>query len=91
MADSHLYSTYCNVLGGFIHDGSLLLTNIQHYSPVQLPALRAQENSISVNSPSTAAPLFHVFRRIPLQQDRLRQSSAHNSKPHSPAVYLVAR
>jgi hypothetical protein len=31
---------YCNIMGGTIHDGSLLL-DIEHYSPVQLPALQA--------------------------------------------------
>jgi hypothetical protein len=44
--NAHLWSTkllhtYCIVIGSSIDNRSLLLTNIQHYSSVQLPALKA--------------------------------------------------
>jgi hypothetical protein len=79
-----------NCLMRILFTMGLLLTNIQHYSWVQLTALGAHQNSTLLNSPSTAASLFHMLHRRHLQQDCLRQASAHNSRSHSPAVYLIA-
>jgi hypothetical protein len=63
-------------MGGSIHDGLLLHTNIQHYSSVQLPALQAH-NSLYLSEHSPYSSL--IFPRVPQQSTSTGLSQAGSS------------